>query len=775
MKPASLFLNERRVPRLRAWAVVCLGGLLAALASFGPVVAQPQAPAAEVAKVYAGNGTRFVLPLSQLIGNDKPHRLSGVSSRMTVSLPMPSLWQAQDVRLELSGTASRALIALSQLEVSVNGRVVGQFALGDGQLTFRHQVEVPVQLLKDGFNEVQVSVAQHYTDKCEYEMAPQLWTDIDLAESRFVVIATPRSVPARLDLLDTLFDKAMLADTPVVSILTAAAPSGPVLTAAGLVAQGVGQRFDYVPVRLATGRFPADMAALSAALPAGARGAVVVGTFANLSSYLAGLGIPADSGPVVAVRQLRGDATRFVLVLAARVEADLPVAATAFAIQRMHWPDREWVAVRDLEMPLRGSITAAVSALKPSTEAFPLQALGYTSTTYTGLPAGSARLRFWNASWQGRVQVRVHASYGSGMAEQSALNVLVNNTTHGSIPFNNPQGGSYDNYTVSVPSGSLLLGWNTLELQPMLVPQTNGGECKAFFLGNLTATIYDDTTLQMFGGSPLSRPDLGLLAQDGRASQTARIGRGMAIQLTDVEDATVSAGLTLMAKIAQVVRGPMLHTNFLLGEDATATNRIWVGALARLPSGVRSLVGVGEGDSLALSVPLIRSVRTPVTGGSESLRALREAMQWLGPDTVTVSAQVTLDNALPQHAIAATIFDGEDRPLTVFTAATPALLQAGLHDVVGYGQWAQLRGGLSIWRPGSSVVQSRSAEDAPFSAYSLRGGMGLWVSQYPWWSLTILLLVVAGMVLLTRIVLANYRRRHLPPQLGQRSEDEEGP
>ena len=764
-------LLPRLLPR-RAWVIVSLGFLLLAMAPLDSVRAQPQAPAAAVPAAPAASGTRFVLPLARLVGDDKPYRLSGTASSLSLSLPMPALWQAQNVQLEIAGTASRALLASSQLEVSVNGRVVGQFGIGGGQQNFQHELSVPVRLLHDGFNKVQLSVAQHYTEKCEYPMAPQLWTDIDLAGSQFVVTATPQTAPARLDRLDKLFDKTVLADSAVVSVLTAAAPAGPVLAATGLVAQGIGQRFDYVPVRLAAGRFPADMAALNAALPAGARGAVVLGTFANLSSYLAGLNIPPNSGPVVAVRQLRGDATRFVVVLAARVEADLPLAATAFAMQRMPWPDREWVAIRDLKMPPRGSITAAAAALKPSIQAFPLKALGYASTTYTGLPTGSAQLRFWNASWQGRVQVRVHASYGSGMATQSALNVRVNGTMHGSIPLNNPAGGSYDNYTVSVPSGSLLLGWNTLELQPVLVPQTNGGECKPFFLGNLTTTIYDDTTLQIFGGSPLKRPDLALLARDGRASPTAQVGRGMAIQLTDAEDATVGAGLTLMAKLAQVFGGPLLRTNFGVGEDATATNRIWVGALARLPSAVRSLVGFGADDSLALSVPLIQSVQMPVIEGGDTLRALREATQGSAAQAVTVSAQVTLDNALTQYAIAATVFDGKDRPLTVFTAATPALLQAGLHDVVGYGQWGQLRGGLAFWRPGSNVVQALSAEDAPFTAYSLRGGLGLWVSQYPWWSLTILLLVVAAMVVLTRIMLASYRRRHFPAQVGQRREDE---
>jgi hypothetical protein len=312
--------------------------------------AQPAAAGIETGRAAAP--ARFVLPLSRVAGSDRPLRLSGVAAATTLPLPMPALWQPEDVRLELAGTASMALNNGSQLEVSVNGRVVQQLRLDGRQPAFRQEIVLPVAALRDGFNDVQVAVAQHYTDRCEYTMAPQLWTELDLANSRFVVTATPRAALLRLDRLDALFDKTSFDEMPLVRVLTAAAPAGEVLAAQSLVAQGVGQRYDYAPVRLESGRFPAQLAALGASLPAGARGAVVVGRFDQVGSYLEGLGVPADAGPVAALRALPGDATRFVLVLAAAKDADLPVAATAFAMQRLPWPARPWVSIRELKCRL---------------------------------------------------------------------------------------------------------------------------------------------------------------------------------------------------------------------------------------------------------------------------------------------------------------------------------------------------------------------------------------------------------------------------------------
>ena len=242
--------------------------------------------------------SEFTVPFSRLIGDEKPVRLAGVASSLKLSLPLPALMQAQAVRLELSGTASRALISFSQLEVAVNGRVVRQVGLGGGEEDFRHSIRIPVSVLREGFNEVQITVAQHYHETCEYPMASQLWTDIHLRDSHFVVTASPTTVPARLDQLDALFDKAVFADAPPVSILTADAPQADVLRAAGLVAQGLGHRYDYVPIRIHTGRFPTALSALDTAMPTQARVVVVMGTFASLASYLKGLGAAPKPQPV---------------------------------------------------------------------------------------------------------------------------------------------------------------------------------------------------------------------------------------------------------------------------------------------------------------------------------------------------------------------------------------------------------------------------------------------------------------------------------------------
>ena len=751
-----------------AWLLPLIACGLAA-ASAGAQVPAATAPGPAALPV-AAESQPYTIPLSQLAGHERPVRLAGTAASTTLSLPLPALMRTQNVRLELVGTASRALNAVSQLEVAVNGRVVRQMGLsGEGDGHFRHTIELPASALREGFNDVQIRVAQHYADQCEYPMAPQLWTEVSLAESRFVVTASPAALAPRLDRLNALFDKAVLTEAPPVSVLTASALQGDVLRAAGLVAQGLGHRYDYVPVRIGTGRFPASLAALGAALPAGARSAVVMGTFGQLGSYLEGLGLPTDAGPVVAVRTLPDDPTRFVVILAAATEADLPVAATAFAMRRMPWPAKPWVALRDLKLPPQDLVDEAAEAQASATRAVPFSALGYATSTYTGLPTGGATVRFWNSNWQGRVQVRLHLNYSSGMAAASALNVLANGVMHGSIPLNNPAGGVFNNYAVSVPTGSLRIGWNTLELQPVLVPQSNGGECKPFFVGNLATTIYEDSTLQLFGGNQLTRPDLGLMARDGRGSPLPPLGAGMAVQLTDAEDGTVAAGLTLMAKLAQVLRIPLLRSTLGVGQDEQANIRFWVGATDRLPQAVRDRTRLQTAGRLQLDVPLMQAVGVPVLEGSDTLMQLRRAIEGTPSQPLLLGAEVALSDGTVNHTVAATAFDGK-HPLTVFTAATPADLEAGLHHVVGYGPWAQLRGGMAYWRPGEPVTAVIS-EDAPFTAYALRGSIGLWVSQYPWWSLAIVLGMIALLVGLTRAVLARYRQRNLPAQTERRVEN----
>ena len=707
------------------------------------------------------------IAVSRLIGDEQPVRIAGSKGEFQVGLPIPAGWRLGSLTLELSGQSSQSLIASSQLAVAVNGHVVAQQPMGAGRTNLRLTVSIPLEVLRPGYNDVRLQFVQHHTERCEYPFAPELWTDVYPKTSRFIASYEAVPVPLRLDKIDALMDKLTWQPQAVVPVLTASQPAGDLLMAMGLVAQAVGHRFDHVPVRLVSARLPADPARLGELLPPGASGAIVLGTVDELLPLLGGQGLPKVQGAFALLRAVPGDATRFMLVLAAREHKDLPMIAAALAMPRLPWPDQPWALISELRMPPLGSVTGAAASLKPATNAYPLSSLGFRTTTYVGTNPAGTYLRFWNAAWQGRVQVRVHVAYAAGIGPQSALNVMANGALHGAIPLNNPAGGIYDNYAVSLPAGALKPGWNTLELKPVLVPQSHGGDCQPFFPGNLAVTVYDDSTLQTFGGSPMKRPDLALLAHDGRPLPTAPVGVGMAIQLTDAEDATVGAGMTLMAKLTQVFRGPALRTQFMVGEAKDASNRLWVGVFDRLPERVRRATGVGA--RLNAPVPLIESSTVAVLEGGDSLRTLRDSFDAVGAGPTVLAAGVTMEPGLAHRSAAVTRLM-DDEPVTVFTAAQAPVLEAAMAHLALHGPWSQLRGEMALWRPGEAL-QILAEDEAPFVAYSLRGGLGLWVSQYPWWALFILISLLLLMVWLTRRALGIYRQRHLPPQPALRRDD----
>jgi len=90
----------------------------------------------------------------------------------------------------------------------VNDRIVGQKELGNGEDKFTHRIAIPVEYLNDGFNTVQVRAIQHYVEVCEVPLSPQLWTQINLEQSKFVIRARPRAVDPHLSMIAKLFDRA---------------------------------------------------------------------------------------------------------------------------------------------------------------------------------------------------------------------------------------------------------------------------------------------------------------------------------------------------------------------------------------------------------------------------------------------------------------------------------------------------------------------------------------------------------------------------------------
>lgn len=729
--------------------------------------APPGSGGVSTSPIAAGAAVQtFGIPLSRLSGQTEPITLKGPAPEIALPLPLPGLLDPVEVVLNLAGSASHSLMESSQLVVKANGRVVDQIGLRDNNSNFQRSITIPRTALKEGTNDIRLVAAQRSNPTqttCDADAAPELWTQIDLRQSGFVINARPKDIPARLDAMDVLFDKSTLQSRPSIPFFVAGRPAAAEIKALGVAAQGVGRRYGDVPVSIVYETLPEDPNRLAALMPNGARGAIIMGTFAKMAPYLTELGLPANAGPVIAVRPLPGDATRFMLIMAAENASKLAEAASAFSLPGLPWPDQSWMQVSRLAMPATDEAQRIIAMPADPVGDFPLRALQYRTTTSTGKHASETKLKFWNNNWQGRLLVQVHLSYASGMSSQSALNVLTNGVLHGSIPLNNPAGGSYFNYAVTIPSGSMKLGWNTLQFQPVLILEGTGQGCRQQADGSLAVTLYDDTTVQKYEGVASKQPDLALLSGTGRSYIDSKTSTQTAVHLADADSQTISAGLTLLAKISQVQQGPLLPVWFGVGEGPSVQNHIWVGTQARLPADVRRSASTNNPLETTVRLPLVESSLVSRPDGTGWLTGLKDKLGYKEEEEPTYT-RVSLNVASPRGSKSyAYTRRVNDVNTTVFTADDSNSLASGIVSITTPGQWDQLRGSFASWTPGTNVVSAASAEEAPFQAYGLRGGLAMFVSRYPWLALLALGIAIALLVPVTARVLRSYRKRNHGP------------
>lgn len=702
----------------------------------------------------------FRLSLAKIYGDDQPIMLKNTSSTSSFSLPIPVFWIPEKVILNIKGKTSLGLNERSQIAILVNGNVVKQYPLKTANQYIEFAVPIPVALLKTGYNQIKLLVSQHYTDICEFTEDSSLWTQIDLKESNFDIYAQPSNLVATLSQLDGLFDKSSWIEQPTVKVLTSGIPNQSELTAMGLIAQGIGQRYDFAPVIIDYGVFPAKLNDFKTAN--NAQVSVLLGTTQNLKSYLEDVPISKNKKPLIAVKKLAIGDNQYLVILAGNTDDQLRELATAFALKGVPWPQLKDLELTDVQLPAADNLQKRLSIPLASTGAFPLRALEFKTTTFSDRDSEGSTLKIWNNSWQGHMQVRLHLSYASGMSSQSALNVITNGIMIGSIPLTNPMGGSYDDYAITIPAGSLKPGWNAIGFQPILIPQSNGGKCQTFFNGNLGLTIYEDSTFQKFGGDELIKPDLALYSGKGSLFTEDPLGKGTSFQLTDTSSETISTGLTLVAKLTQMFERPLLNSTFTVSKNTEAKQQFWIGPYGKLPSNIQKVFSDSLPDSLQINVPLTQSATFQAQGNVNKSWDLLEIFGIYQSSTPQFTGvDLKFSGKLNKMAfIASDLID--DKTVTVLTALDATILQKGVNSLTDYGHWSQLKGSFAYWDPAAKPVYSVTYTDAPFYAYGLRGGLGLWVSQHPWIALLMTLIFIGLLTLFIRKALAIYQKHKHP-------------
>jgi hypothetical protein len=683
------------------------------------------------------------ITLAHLLGSETPLTLIGIDAQTSFTLPVAQLVQVVSANLTLALVPSAGLNNDSWITVRINGLTMGQINLATARLEGRAiSMAIPAAALKPGYNTVQLLAAQHSVSACAPPLSPELFTQVDTKNSFFTLSTTPISPELTLAQLGQLFDPASDEKQAHVSVYVSHPNEAGLATTLAYAAQGVARRFNYLPVNFSLR--PLDKAGDLPEAQAGEplpTAAVLIGNYTELTPYLVGLDLSDTQNPRLIVRRFDAAPARYVVILVANTVAAQQQLALRLALTELPLPDTRIMTLDALTLsglpenpPLRQN------------NGFQLRDLGVQSTTLSGVDASSLNFQVWNAGWKQKAQVRLHLSYAAGMSTQSALNVWINDVLQGSIPLNLPQGGEYADFAVTLPTTLLTAGWNKIRLQPVLIPISNGGECKPFFPGNLSVSIFDDSRFIWMGnGSEEYRRDLAIFSGFSGLKWTSGWLEGLNIQLSAANAELLSAAMTLTGKLSQTAHLPFIKLNVGTVQPKNAWPTVLISTLDALGAENKQRFGLSAtGVATRLQNTTARQISPLNWDEKPQLNTWLESSSSFDLTRLTFAA-VAEDTAQPEY---------------LFAATTPPTLATGMARAVGFGVWSQLTGTLAYWPDMGQSVISIGRIQEPFRSYGLQRGLSIWITKNPWYGLLILLMAGTFTALAIRWGIISYRRRH---------------
>ncbi len=682
-------------------AILC--GLAAAMPrSFAQRATPTPKPAAAAAAIAAeptaSNLKTIRLPIRRLIGAREPIYLQNASSTFTIFLPISPRTDVKSCKLRLVFTNSIALLSeRSVLRVVLNDRVIGQFHLTRDQPNHAVDVEIPLKFLDAGSNQVQFVVAQHYTLECEDPAAPELWTQILPDESYFEAVVAWKSIYPKLSLLRDLIDQKLWEPYRLHIAIPAASGtmSNSHLSWGSIISQGAALTLDYRPLALTTGT----------ALLAGVDN-VVVGTMNELTPYLTSTEIGAINGSFIAVKQLAGDPSRFLLVISGTNEDEVAQAAYAFSLINFPLPDSQFAQVKPSSFPEAEFYVRNAPLRAPGIYSF--RQIGMEkSETVKGWNTGSFPLEVYmpgnlSADDGSNIEMRLHFAYGAAFRADSVLNIFVNKEFQYAIRLDDARGASHFDHRVYLPVKAFQPGRNVVDISPKMVPLINAN-CDMRQIENLYFTLFRDSDFVLPRlGEKTRLPSFGVFSQTAFPFTSTPNGSNLAVLITGQDNATVSAAWMLLGKMSQI-NGSVLHRAEITSKVPKANrNLLVVGPVDSIPDEVLAKAPVSPkqvGNIRYLVSVSPKPEATAIGPIEELLEKLRgqpaERSEPEDPATVDLAAQTELLDDTVAIAWESPFHRGKQA--AVFTAADSKTLYRGLYNLQDRLFWDNLAGNLVVW------------------------------------------------------------------------------
>lgn len=720
------------------------------ITALAPVTAQPEPPKDRIQS--------FKLPLRRLIPLDAPILLRNASSIYTVFVPQSARFQAKSYGLRLRFTNSIALLSdRSVLRVVMNDVIVAQFYLDRTKPMNEVDIEIPLNLVKNGFNRMQFIVAQHYTYKCEDPSAPELYTEINPDQSYLTTTGEWKPVTERLSFLRWWVDEKLWIPYQFnVCMPSSGAFSDEHLSLGAIVTQGMALALNNQPFRVST----------ATALRPGMDN-IVIGSMNELSPFLTATEVGTINGSFLAIKTLPGDPTHCMIIVSGRSEQEVKQTALALGMVNFPLPDSKYAIVDQMTMPENAYVRNAPVRV-PGIYSF--RQLGYKTTTIKGWNTGTYSLKIYmpgdiSREDKSNAELRMHFVYGAGFRKDSAFNIFINQQFQTAVRLKDVEGSMHSDHRLYLPMQAFQPGLNEILLTPKMVPLVSN-QCEILQDENLQFTLYDDSEFVLPKALRKARlPNLGLFSQTAFPYSFPPDGIETAVFVAGRDPGTACAAWTLMGKMAQISGALLSNTEISSKLPRSRKSLLVVGPRDEIPPEIVakapvSPLQVGKMRYVVSTSPKPEKYAT--SSIEEFLQKVRgqsgEATEPEPPSTANLNMTADLIDDIVAAQFESPFHTGY--PVTLVTAWDADNLLAGVNVLQEREFWDNLAGDLAVWstRPDSLAV-AKVGNDFIYKATNLVTRVSSRFDQQPWFFAIIVLVVL---ILLGLGVRAALRKREHP-------------
>jgi hypothetical protein len=573
-----------------------------------------------------------------------PIRLQSRQATFVLKLPVSPREDVRAATLHLETANSTALIkSRSALTVRVNGAVIGQFPLDPVQSTATRDIALPVNALKAGYNDIELTAVQHYTYDCEDDSSSDLWTEINAQRSSISLEVTGvrANLNPRLTQLGVAFDSRAWMNREIAVVSGSERVSEAQMTASSLVMEGIGQRMGFRPVQVkvfaasraqSAASQPGHFSGLDPAVSKG-RDVILVGRRAELSRYLDAPLYDKIRGAFVGIFPLN-DGMSVGLIVSGNTDEELLRAARAVADRNFRFSDVDGESIEK-------SVTLPAPVVANSGTVRSWSDFGFRTATVQGMKLQPIGFQFrapsdFGAQRGDLVTLRLHISYGAGLRPDSSMVLKLNGSFAASVPLSDPNGTEFSKYELRIPAQFIKPGFNSLSLEPVFLMHKD--KCDLVRDDHLMMTVYEDSTIELPAATVAPRaPDLKRFA-----AGLWPLNDMFRLYVPNPDMATAAATLEFAALVAQQNHGPVdLSVQYLPVE---AGHMFVLGDQELITSSIRDVLPLqkytwsAEGTQAAmLEAVQDKRVVTALVAGSgatvlAAVRSLRDHGLWASLD-----------------------------------------------------------------------------------------------------------------------------------------------